>query len=277
MSPNVVDVFLYNGEGIVARRLKYLAPVVDRFVVIEAWTTHAGTRKDRLFVERDAAVFAGVREKVTFVVVDDIPDKPSTWGKDMPWVKDNGEAWWREWTQREACLPVLRGLAVDGPMVALVCDVDEIPRRATIEFMRANFADVDARPAVHLGMSMHYYSWNWTKEDEPWFKAFAITGRHLTRATGDSALTAIRNNRPTAALPDAGWHCSFFMDEAELRRKIESFAHRECDTPHLKNEIHIRSCAKTGADIFQRAGIKMVPTPQRVLDAIPPELADPDE
>ncbi len=44
----------------------------------------------------------------------------------------------------------------------------------------------------------------------------------------------------------AGWHLSYYMGVPELARKVESFSHREYDTPEIKAAEHIR-CTSCGS------------------------------
>jgi Glycosyltransferase family 17 len=255
MSParraQVLDVFCYNGEPVVERRLAYLAPKVDKFVVVEARQTHSGRPKPGgLFVERHADMFE--KYDCEIVVVDAFPAPPPDWAdrvRECPWVRDPA-AWWREHFQREQALPVVRRLAAERPTVALVCDSDEIPSHDAIECLVANYDGLKRGP-VHLAMDVFYYSFRWRLSDERWHKAFAICSEALA---GPVSLTATRNARPVALLEDgAGWHCSYFMDAAGVRRKLESFAHTEIGVPG--DDADIEDIMRRGADVARRPGL----------------------
>ena len=65
-----------------------------------------------------------------------------------------------------------------------------------------------------------------------------------------------------------GWHLSYFLSRAGIRRKLEAFAHRECDSEAVKASAHIDACFAEGRDLFDRKGDEQLyPTP-------PTEAAD---
>ena len=267
--PHVVDVFPYNGEPIVARRLAYLDAVVDQFVVVEARTTHSGLVKPSLFVESHREVFAPYMHKIHFVILDTFPPMQREWKElKKPWVRDNVEHWWREGYQRDAVVPLLRGMHLKHPILALVCDCDEIPSREAIDALVESYEDVAARPAVHLTMALHYYDWTWTV-NMPWTSAFAIAGGRL-----GPSLTEERHAGAAiaAVMPDAGWHASFFMSPEEVARKVKSFAHCEADTPLNTNVEEIERAMQFGKDVLHRVGMSLVPTPKHAMARIPEQL-----
>lgn len=248
-SVRVLDVFCYNGEPIVEKRLEYLSKMVDTFVVVEARQTHSGKPKE-LFIEKHADMFS--KYDCEFVTVDQFPPPPPSWEEDTKkwgWVRDP-QAWWRELFQRERALPTVRRLAGNRPTVALVCDSDEIPSHDTINFLKKNYNAVCNHP-VHIDMAVHYYNWNWKMPGERWHKAFAACTEFLKKPL---CLTQIRNAQPVAIVEeDAGWHCSYFMDAETIERKLRSFAHTEIDIPKNIDEI-----VKSGKDIAGRP-IALVP------------------
>lgn len=251
----VVDVFCYNGEPIVEQRLRYLAPVVDRFLVVEARHTHSGLEKADLYINTLKHVFEPYWNKVEFVVIDQFPTEA------------DGD-WWREQYQRDYVTGRLRELHTPSrPLLALVCDSDEIPSREAIASLVGEYATVSARPAVHLLMDFHYYGWEWTKP-EMWAQAFAIAGNRL-----GPSLSMLRTSQPAALLPGAGWHCSYFMSPVDVARKIKSFAHREFDTPAVLDPCNIASALADGTDVLGRADEPPLQrTSPAALAAVPAEL-----
>ena len=267
----VVDVTPYNGESIMEKRLRYLDPHVALFVVVEARYTYSGLKKEQLYIDITQGLFKPYKHKIKFVVIDEFPPMDAAWAASCshwPWIKSNQQHWWREWVQREAPLPYLRDLAHETDFLALVCDNDEIPSQHTIELLLQSFELLHSRPAIHLDMSFHYYSFEWTKP-ERWCKAFAITGKRLEET---EPLTAIRWGQPVSIVSDAGWHCSYFMTDTDIARKIQSFSHRECDAPQHTDTHNIRRCLETGKDLFGRSVEDPFPTPTHVLRSIPDEL-----
>ena len=240
----VVDVFCYNGEPIVERRLRYLSDKVDCFVIIEARTTHSGIPKEHLFIDTHAEMFKPYR--CEFVVVDEFPEAPTQWletyGQNT-WVLTNKEAWWREYYQREAALTVLRALAKETQCVFFVGDSDEIPSHDAIGYLKSNYATLEESP-IHLSLDMFYYSFAW-RVPETWTKSYAVSSAHVLH---DISLTRLRNMAPCASLSQgSGWHCSYFMTAEEIERKLHSFAHCEVEIPP-----NIQECIDKGLDIAGR-------------------------
>ena len=263
----MVDVFTYNGEPIVERRLRYLNDAVDFFVIIEARYTYSGLRKPDLFVETNRAVFEPYLHKIHFLILETFPAMHPEWSElQQPWVLDNAEHWWREGVQRDAALTLLRGMHAKGPLLALVCDSDEIPSLEAISTLVECYEDVCRRPAVHLAMTLHYYDFEWTFPME-WNRAFAIAGNHI----GDS-LTQIRQGVASSVLPNAGWHCSFFMPPKDIARKVRSFSHRELDTPHTQDTQALAEAMRLGKDVLGRASASLVKSSAEYLATIPRAL-----
>ena len=274
MRPLVVDVFPYNGEPIVERRLRYLAPVVDVFVVVEARHTFSGIRKPELYTRTHKHVFEPYADKVEFMIIDEFPPVCPEWASFAracrPWVQGNVDDWWRESFQRDAVTVVLKGMhSPERPLLALVCDSDEIPSQEAIATLVEEYDVVAARPAVHLAMAFHYYGWEWTKP-EPWARAFAIAGARLDGTSFDEE----RNVVPVALLPGAGWHCSYFMPASEVARKIRSFSHREFCTDAILDPCNIAGALAGGVDVMGRHDAPLLPTAPATLAALPPELRD---
>jgi len=202
----VVDAFTYDGEPILETRLKVLGECVDLFVVCEARFTHAGEPKPLYF---DPAKYEKWAHKIRYLVVDEFPPAPADFGKGLPWVRDNAEAWWREKYQRDF---LVCGIPDDA--LCIISDVDEIPDPSVLDTL-----NVEAGP-VWLDMAFLVYSPVWQKHEE-WTRAFACLARDL------GSPTDMRCARPARIAKAAGWHCSSFFDVERQIQKIRSFAHRE--------------------------------------------------
>jgi hypothetical protein len=246
----LIDCFCYNGEPIVELRLEYLSRVVDKFVVTEARYTHAGNRKDHLFVEENAELFA--RFNVDIVVVDAFPPVPEGWRSphDSFVRSESRDAWFREQHQRQAGVDHVKR-TTQGPYVLLCSDADEIPRQEISE-LKTMYGRLH-RP-VYLEMDFLYYNFRWAKK-YTWAHAFAISDAGVS----DVDINEVRV-RPVkdAYISKAGWHFSYFGTIADLARKVASFAHRECDTPRAKDPAFAVWCIAYGKDLFGRPGEDMV-------------------
>jgi hypothetical protein len=189
-------------------------------------------------------------------------------------------SWFREKTQRNWPTQFLLETFPDPATVFVVADVDEIPTAGALAALSEiygcppppeAFADRESPPVacgpVHLECVMYYYNYNWKKK-YPWLHPYAI-GRAALGALVGAGLTLsdMRTGPPPTApnadvlifalgplrvLPNAGVHLSYFLSRADLRRKLASFAHRECDRPENKTDAHLTACFCEGRDLMNR-------------------------
>lgn len=247
----VFDTFSYNGEPIAELRLEYLAPHVDGFVLVEARYTHSGVRKEELYVEKNADVFAPYLDagKLEVIVVDFLPEMPATWPDecgDVYMKEGTHESWFREQYQRDVAAVFLQRNYLDREFLVICSDVDEIVNAAHIAGLRNQYFGL-CDPA-HFEMRMYYYNFGWKKKAH-WYRAYVVNDMGLRKGT----LSAFRNRKfASQVVPNGGWHGSYFMDIEGLKRKLASFAHRECDLDERKTDEHLRACLMEGKDIAMR-------------------------
>jgi len=214
----VFDCFqFYNELDLLEMRLAELAPVVDRFVLVEARYTHAGDPKP-LFFGDNRQRFAAWLDRIEHVVVEDDP---------------GGFAWRREGHQREA---IMRGLGGAGPDdIVLISDVDEIPRRETIATLRATPGEL---AALHLAIHLYFLD---LRAPETWIAPAAAPFALVSR-TGANAMRYLVKQGLGRVLPQAGWHFTWMGGLEGFRAKMRAYAHRE----------HSGSFADGGGDIDAR-------------------------
>lgn len=251
MAVPIIDTFPYNGEAIVEMRLKAVYPHVSEIIITEAMETHSGTRKPELYFHKNKALFEPFMDKITFVCIDAFPEMPVAW-KDTrvthcPFSRGHEKDWWRESQQRDKCMRLLLKKSPDILVVA--SDVDEIPNMAMIAANAKVLLDF-GRP-VHLEMAMHYYSWEWKKK-YPWRAGFVVSNSCLTDSFGLDHIRVMIPDAQKAFLKNGGWHCSFFMEPADILRKIQGSAHQEHNTPMFADIRHIQRCIESGVDILLR-------------------------
>lgn len=211
-------------------------------------------------------------------------------------------SWFREKTQRNWPTQFLLETFPDPATVFVVADVDEIPTAGALaalseiygcppppEAFAARVSDPESAPPVacgpvHLECVMYYYNFNWRKK-YPWLHPFAIgraalgalvaagltlsdmrTGPPPTAPNADALILALG---PLRVLPNAGVHLSYFLSRADLRRKLASFAHRECDRPEHKTDAHLTACFCEGRDLMNREAEH-----ERLVRTAPTEAGD---
>jgi beta-1,4-mannosyl-glycoprotein beta-1,4-N-acetylglucosaminyltransferase len=245
------DVFVYNGDPIVPLRLRLLAPFVDEFIITESWYTHVGEKKPFLWIDRNRdTVFAPYLHKIHFQIIEAFPPMPADWPHRQKW--HNPQDWWPEYYQRDRARVRLDELS-SGAFVAICSDADEIVRPELARRLRGMWQHLVAGgEPVHLEMQFFYYNFRWVKRGS-WAHAFVLTDETCHRRGPTATLSAIRAQYPcNRVLPDAGWHCSYFMSRADLRRKIRSFAHQEFNQSRFTADAHVGHCLDTGKDLFDR-------------------------
>jgi beta-1,4-mannosyl-glycoprotein beta-1,4-N-acetylglucosaminyltransferase len=227
---------LFNELDLLELRLSELAPVVDRFVIVEANRTHKGTLKPLHYAE-NAARFAEWEEKIVHIVCPLMDD-----GDGLPAIRR------REMTQRNAILQGLRDCADDD--VVLISDCDELPRPHLIP-TRLD----DGVIAVYL-QKLYYYNLNTYAPDRVW------PGTRVCRVADARALSphVVRNGmgQPDAHYPiyghiaDGGWHYSYFGGVGGIYEKMTQFLHQELVTKENTHPDAIDQKIKAGVDIWGR-------------------------
>ncbi len=243
----VFDCFLFNGEmDVLAIRLHELSGVVDCFVIVESDKTFSGMPRTIGFDPSDSRVSA-FASRLRHVVVADMPETE--------------DPWMREKWQRNA---MLRGVpdAADTDLIML-SDVDEIPRAAVVRQM----AEDRDNEVFGFRLAFSYFYVNYRNVGGPetavtWNVA-ATRGR-LADMSADDLRYAVRDGRqPAQIFEEGGWHFSYLMDAAGIRRKIAAFSHQEYNASGFLDAIDIRKTVRRGDDLFRRAGFqwKVLPEP----------------
>jgi hypothetical protein len=208
--PKVVDTcMVFNELDVLELRFAELAPVVDRFVVVEAAFTHTGARKP-LFLEDHLDRFAPWREKLVHHVVRDCP---------LAAVRTLEDRLFLERTQRDAIATALLPLGLASRDVILVSDVDEIPRAAAIPTLSHRLAGV--RYAVFVQRYFdRYVNQAWPDGRQPWwlgtvacrYDTLRRGGPHHVRRGGARAGIHVGRefyNPDWEYVADGGWHLTW--------------------------------------------------------------------
>lgn len=248
----IIDTFAYNGEPIVELRLKYLYPYVTEFVIVESRQTHTGKVKPELFCETYAHVFMPYQDKIKFLIIDSFPDMPVDWLAERSRITltsfirpDTSEHWFRENYQRNHAQQYVREKYATTDYIVMVCDVDEIPSTEVVQGLPTRYFGLDL--PTRFEMKFFYYHFGW-KKPSPWYHAFCINDK----GAGTGNFSDMRVGCTNVYVPNAGWHASYFMNKADIARKIQSIAHAENDVPEFKKMAYIQKCLTSGKDLFAR-------------------------
>ena len=198
------DCFTFNNElDLLDLRLHTLAPVVDKFVLVEATTTHSGKPK-HLFFEQNMHLFKKFLDKIVHVVVLDMPKSTDYW------IPEN--------FQRNA---IIRGLKSASPQdTILISDLDEIPRPSKL-------GEIQSTGITIFQLDYYLYFLNSRSPDEPVWNLGTRAVRFLEMKSPQE--TRLYGNRRQLLLDKrvvfhGGWH---FSHCGGIERLIE----HQCNTP----------------------------------------------
>lgn len=237
-----IDAFLFNGEIITLLRLKYLFPVVDYFFISEKRYTYQGKRKDTLFIETCKEWFYPYIEKCRFIVDESEPYSHS---------------WKNEETHRNSFYTSIKETLQDEEFIGVVSDADEIPNRLVLD--KENYKMLEDGYYIFLTKE-YYYNLNWHTTEIPAGTLFSdkIFNKvdkhtfHILRKWDLSKIDNVPKDFKCKGMIKTSWHLSYFMTRDEIRRKIESFSHIECNKEEFKTDEHINNCIYKGEDLFKR-------------------------
>ena len=252
MTVKIIDTFPFDGDWVLRMRLEFLSPFVDEFVITESWHTFSGEKKEFLYRDRWADLWKEYRSKIHWVVVDDYPPMTEEW-----YAANRGQAWFREKDrqalfhehyQRNAASQYILEKYKQEEYIVNVGDVDEVPQ--------IDIFHPDARQAMYdklveiqqpLFLEMLYFCYNfYWKKSYNWYRACILTKDRLEE---NPSLAHWRMSRANLVLRQAGWHFCYFMEIAEIQRKVRSLPHPDGPWDEVG---HIKECIAQGKDIFHR-------------------------
>ncbi len=231
-----IDIFSYNGEADILRlRLNILKVHVDEFIICEGDETTAGTPKPRYFEhwKRDNAALYYELKKAhkikchIFAPYEDPIMKTFSYGY-LP--IDPAQHWWhREFIQKESMRYAMTHLHDDDRV--FIGDVDEI--------WNPEITYPEGR--AELQQTVYTY-WLNNKSSEHWTGTSLMTYKDIKGDTLDN-LRAYDERRKFMWAPviqNAGWHFTNIGGAEFIKRKVQSYAHQEFNTPVFLAQIDER-------------------------------------
>src|ERR1044072_4943176 len=203
----IYDCFtFYNELDILEMRLEELYPVVDKFIIVEGSLTFQGNPKPQ-FGWDNSERFEKYADKISWCHVN------HGWpgGRDVT-------AWDREAFQRNKIKDFLNYDEMNPDDVVIISDVDEIPRRADIEYVLNLMPNVNV---MTLGLGAYFYALNVRAPYEHDIKL--VRWGFLEGTTPQE----IRKSPPHFKKGDAGWHFSYVGDLDFIMNKLNSYSHTE--------------------------------------------------
>ncbi len=222
--PRIFDCFpFFNELDLLEIRLHEHSDAVDRFVIAESTTTFSGEPKP-LYFQENRERFAAFADRITHIVVRDIPAK---------WQFRRG----REQFQRNVLEQGLESVAPDD--LILICDVDEILRTDVLHTIKASPPSRAEVLCFELRMYNYYVNF---ETEERWLRSGPRAARRETvdgmqslrmvkgpsGRRGRDIFKAVSNWRQmrhpvrTRIIRDAGWHFTYLGGTDEIAEKIRA-------------------------------------------------------
>jgi len=235
----IFDCFTFFNElDILEIRLNEMAPVVDRFVLVEARKTFQGADKP-LYFDQNKARFAPFLDRIEHVIVD-FPEDLGLYRK------ASSQAWAREYYQRDQIAQGLKTATPDD--LVIVSDVDEIIRASTLQ---QAVRDYQAGSMLVFTCPVYFYYFNRQLKKNNWYLGPRLCSVRSFRSAQDQRSTKLFASRglrgsllgawhtrlwnklntgfggPMVEVTEAGWHFTSIGGWEAFRTKIKAFAHEE--------------------------------------------------
>jgi len=236
--PQIYDCFLfYNEFDILEIRLQEMYDHVDKIVLVECNETFRGNPKPLYFQEmlnipELRKTFEPFLDKIIHVIVEEHFEHPSPWP--------------REGSQRNKIMQGL--LDCHDNDIILISDVDEIVRGDILPQILETIDVYDKYPlTLHQAMYRHYLN---RFDNSIWFGTVATRYQNIKDSSPESSSINSPNimrlwRHRFHLINDCGWHFTSMGGIERYIQKIESFSHKECDTPECKDPEKIREYINT--------------------------------
>ena len=248
----IYDCFpFFNELDLLEIRLNTLAPVVDRFVLVEANKTHTGKPKEFIF-EKNKSRFAPFLHKIIHIKVEDFPELDPTD------VDRFGNNWLLENFQRDA---ILRGLTHCSPDdIIIISDADEIASPDTVrQYVLEKASDIWLLEQP----LMYYYLNNRCLTVPSWSRArigtFATLLNPQQELPQEEYYKFTQPGKPTyfrfcqgRIVPNGGWHFSYCGGVEAILKKRSSIVEQQFNCQRTMTQEHIATAIKKGKDLYGR-------------------------
>jgi beta-1,4-mannosyl-glycoprotein beta-1,4-N-acetylglucosaminyltransferase len=238
------DCCMYFDEDLILDlRLNTLNNHVDKFVIAEATRDHKGNEKKLNF---DIKNFSQFKEKIIYIIVDDIPLNVKFYKKNWP------SHHLRDQYQRNALSRGYKNCNEED--LIMISDIDEIPdpnkiKEFNIKNKYACFMQKNFQSKINLINVTDKY-WMGTKIIKKKYLKSPQWLRNIK--TSKPAFWKIYKPKQPQLIYDGGWHFSFLKNPRDISKKIKSYSHSEYNKSIFTDEKKIEERIKSKVDIFDR-------------------------
>ncbi|KAF4713372.1 hypothetical protein FOZ63_007936 [Perkinsus olseni] len=246
----VIDAFLYNGEQRMWQlRRQLLGHLVDHFILVEGECTFQGARKKQLYSEKLPHDDKLTRHTVSC----EEASRPHPHEVNR---LEMGEAWRNEAVVRNAALLAIDSvvnnmtLGEEDLIAVILSDVDEVPDPVKLtNVLRLEQKRLRRGEVFAFEADFYYYTVLCKHENSPWMLGPRLASLETVRrvspdgirldgvfenqnASGEQSSVLLRPCEcfKIQSVLRGGWHFSYFMSVADIRRKLASFSHAEYST-----------------------------------------------
>ena len=249
----IYDCVTYKNEDIILElRFNTLNKFVDKFIIVEATKNHAGKPKKLNFsIEK----FKKFEEKIRYIIVDDMPEKVSSFYYNRRWWHENIV---RDIHQRNQ---IMRGLqdAQDDDLI-VISDIDEIPDLSKLNnFKLKKYAVFSQR--------FYKYKFNLLSPSQTPYQGSRIVRKKYLKSPQwlrhqySKKIKFWQIHRYFTNPPiikNGGWHFSFIGSPETVKNKIEDYAHGEINTQKNKDLDRIKQKIRDNEDVIDDVVLQKV-------------------
>lgn len=253
----VIDCFTFFNElDILEKRLEYMDPYVDKFIISEAPTTHSGNEKPFYF-EQNIDRFSEWKDKIIYIKTKPLGE--GFWDREkynhlIP-NKNHpiGENYWKQWErevqQRFAIEEELKNF--DDNDIIIYSDLDEIPDMSKVNL------DTIGDDVYICKQRVFRYSFDYMINTEFDWDGTRICSNKKAKEIGFIQLRSVSyDHKP---IHECGWHMTKFGGEENALKIYTAFAHN--------GEYNFEDDMKNKIDHVTRK--PLVHTPNEIKESIP--------
>ncbi len=208
----IFDCFpFFNELDVLEIRLHEMAPLVDKFIILEAGETYGGHPKP-FNLENNWDRFAQFHSKMYYRKIKEL----------QPKCVDRTSGRLRESYQRDQMYPILTHLGVDPNDIIIFSDCDEIPRMTAVH---EAIPRLEAEGILRMKQRSYYYTVNCLIDygRDICSRARMGTFKQLQTEGGMYNFRMYRKN-DCPVVEEGGWHFSYFGDVDGIKNKVASLS-----------------------------------------------------